>query len=58
MLVRQRAQRLQRCAPRAEDAIDERQRVGVDLVARREAQAPAVEGEAAQALPAGAAARL
>ena len=33
---------------RAEQAVDVRQRLGVDLVAAREAQAAAVEGEAAQ----------
>src|SRR4051812_14426729 len=48
VVIRQAAQRDQRRAARAVDAIDERQRVGVDLVRAREAQALAVEDEAAR----------
>ena len=48
--VGEAAQRLQRGALRAEHAVDERQRLAVDLVRAGEAQAPAVEGEAAQRL--------
>src|SRR5574341_1795469 len=48
MLVRREAQRLERRAPRAPQAIDERKRLGLDLVLAREAQALAVESEAAE----------
>src|SRR5574341_2663526 len=48
MLVRREAQRLERRAPRAPQAIDERKGLGLDLVLAREAQALAVESEAAE----------
>src|SRR5574341_359158 len=48
MLVRREAQRLERRAPRAPQAIDERKRLGLDLVLAREAQALAVESEGAE----------
>ena len=47
MLVGESAQRLQRGAPRAEQAVDEGQGVGADLVHAGEVQPAAVEGEAA-----------
>ncbi len=50
VLVREPAQRLQRVAPRAENAVEAVERVAVDLVRLREAQPFHVEGEAAQRL--------
>src|SRR5688572_32676839 len=50
VLVRRYSQRLQRRAARTPDAVDEGQRIGVDLVRAGKAQALAVESEAAQAL--------
>ena len=41
----QRTQRLQGCAARAEDAVNEGQRLGIDLVCIRDTQALAVEGK-------------
>ena len=48
MLVREAAQRLQRVAPRAEQAVHVRQSLAVDLVRMREPQSLHVEGEAAK----------
>src|SRR5581483_12465605 len=48
LLVGERAQRLQRRAPRAGDAADQGQRLGVDLLRLREPQPAAVEHEAAR----------
>src|SRR3982751_4666345 len=47
VIVGQRAQREERGTPRAVHAVDERQRLGVDLGRRREPQPLAVEDEPA-----------